>query len=350
VEEFQPIIVKKVVKKHDHHGGSWKVAFADFAVAMMAFFFLLWILNSTNETQKKAIEGYFQDPAGVSESGGSRYVIDLGGSPQTLDANNETRGYDSDYVDPEGVMSAAAIETLAEKIERERLKDLMQELVKKIDESETMRPFKNQLVLDITKEGLRIQIIDQTKRPMFDPGGARLKYYTRDILLELGSFLSAVPNKIKLTGHTDAAKYADDDEFGNWELSSDRANAARRTLAEGGMPSDKVAEVVGLADTVLFDDKRPFDPVNRRIALIVLNKKSAAAIRSNAGGAAQDSAEPKKIEPIRPSSQPFTKSEMQQATKQLSDDLGNIETDNLPSPDRFREAEDNEEVWNLDDF
>ena len=162
MEEFQPIIVKKVIKKHDHHGGSWKVAFADFAVAMMAFFFLMWILNSTNETQKKAIEGYFKDPAGVSQSGGSRYVIDLGGSPQTLDANNETRGYDSDYVDPEGVMSAAAIESAAEKIERERLQQLMNELAQRIEESETMRPFKNQLVLDITKEGLRIQFIDQS--------------------------------------------------------------------------------------------------------------------------------------------------------------------------------------------
>ncbi|MFC3151956.1 flagellar motor protein MotB [Litoribrevibacter euphylliae] len=350
MEEFQPIIVKKSVKKHDHHGGSWKVAFADFAVAMMAFFFLLWILNSTNETQKKAIEGYFKDPAGVSESGGSRYVIDLGGSPQTLDANNETRGYDSDYIDPQGVMSAADIETLAEKIERERLKDLMQELSKKIEESETLRPFKNQLVLDITKEGLRIQVIDQTKRPMFDPGGARLKYYTRDILLELGAFLSQVPNKIKLTGHTDSAKYADDDDFGNWELSSDRANAARRTLVEGGMPGAKVAEVVGLADTVLFDDKRPFDPVNRRIAMIVLNKKAADQIRTNAGGAAQEKDQTKVIEPVRPRSQPFTKSEMQQATKQISDDLGNIEPDDLPSPDRFKEAEDNEQIWNLDDF
>jgi chemotaxis protein MotB len=350
LEEFQPIIVKKVVKAHGHHGGSWKVAFADFAVAMMAFFFLMWILNSTNETQKKAIEGYFKDPAGVSESGGSRYVIDLGGSPQTLDANNETRGYDSDYVDPQGIMSAADIETLAEKIERERLKDLMQELSQKIDESETMSPFKDQLVLDITKEGLRIQIIDQTKRPMFDPGGARLKYYTRDILLELGSFLSSVPNKIKLTGHTDAAKYADDDEFGNWELSSDRANAARRTLAEGGMPSSKMAEVVGLADTVLFDDKRPFDPVNRRIALIVLNKKSAEEIRSNAGGANRKLEEPKFIEPVRPKSKPFTKAELQQNTQKLADDIGNIEADDLPSPDNFREAEDNQEVWNLDDF
>jgi chemotaxis protein MotB len=185
---------------------------------------------------------------------------------------------------------------------------------------------------------------------MFDPGGARLKYYTRDILLELGSFLSQVPNKVKLTGHTDSAKYADDDDFGNWELSADRANAARRTLVEGGMQAGKVAEVVGLADTVLFDEKRPFDPVNRRIAMIVLNKKSAEQIRSNAGGQSQRDEPPKVIEPVRPRSQPFTKSEMREATQQLSDDLGNIKPDTLPSPDRFREAEDNQEVWNLDDF
>lgn len=348
MEEFQPIIVKKVIKKHDHHGGSWKVAFADFAVAMMAFFFLMWILNSTNETQKKAIEGYFKDPAGVSQSGGSRYVIDLGGSPQALDANNETRGYDSDYVDPEGVLSAAAIESAADKIERERLKDLMAELEQRIEESEAMRPFKNQLLLDITKEGLRIQIIDQSKRPMFDPGGAQLKYYTRDILLELGSFLSGVPNSIKLTGHTDAAKYADDDDFGNWELSADRANAARRTLVEGGMSLDKVAEVVGLADRALFDEKRPLDPVNRRIALIVLNKRSAAEIQRNAAGGQEEKTED--APPVRPRSQPFTKKELRENTQRLSDDLKGIEADNLPAPNQYREAEDNQEIWNLDDF
>lgn len=348
MEEFQPIIVKKVIKKSDHHGGSWKVAFADFAVAMMAFFFLLWILNSTNETQKKAIEGYFKDPAGVSASGGSRYVIDLGGSPQTQDANNETRGYDSDYIDPEGVMSAAAIETLADRIERERLEQLMESLKQKIEESETLRPFKNQLVLDITKEGLRIQVIDQSKRPMFDPGGASLKYYTRDILLELGGFLSQVPNNIKLTGHTDAANYADDDDFGNWELSADRANAARRTLVEGGMPVGRVSEVVGLADTVLFDEKRPFDPVNRRIAMIVLNKRSADSIRSNAGNGVPLPGTD--VGPQLPKSRPFTKQQMIINTQELTEDIQNIEEDTLPAPDNFQEAEDNQQIWDLEDF
>jgi chemotaxis protein MotB len=154
---------------------------------------------------------------------------------------------------------------------------------KRIEESETLQQFKDQLLIDITDEGLRIQIVDRTGRPMFDSGRAELKYYSQEILFELAKTLGSVNNKLSITGHTDATPFNGRPGYTNWELSADRANTARRALVAGGVRPEQIARVVGLADSVLFDQENPTAPVNRRISIIVLNQKAADDIRSSAG-------------------------------------------------------------------
>ena len=160
--------------------------------------------------------------------------------------------------------------------ERQQLESLMEDLKKAIDKSQALQPFKDQLLLDITPEGLRIQIVDQQNRPMFDSGSAHLKPYTQDILTELARYLNTVPNRLSLTGHTDAAPYAGGSGRTNWDLSSDRANAARRALEAAGLSTDKTARVVGLSSSVLFDKGDPRDPINRRISIIVMTRQAEA--------------------------------------------------------------------------
>ncbi|AOE87766.1 flagellar motor protein MotB [Pseudomonas sp. TCU-HL1] len=291
MENNQPIIVKRVKRyAAGHHGGAWKIAFADFATAMMAFFLVLWLMSSATPEQKKAISGYFKDPIGFTESA-SPYVIDLGGTPtpapdRTLNPelkdapDSQNASVDSADSTP---VDASQVETLADQIEQERLEMLLQELQNKVEENPELRKFKDQILFEITQDGLRIQIMDAANRPMFDLGSARLQPYFEDILLILAETIKAVPNKISISGHTDAKPYAGDGEFGNWELSSGRANAARRALIAGGYPDEQVARVVGYASSALFDRKDPFNPVNRRIDIIVLTKKAQRAIEGEQG-------------------------------------------------------------------
>jgi len=276
VEDLPPIIVKKVIKKAGHHGGAWKVAFADFATAMMAFFLVLWLSASTSPEQKEAIEGYFKDPIGFVE-GGSPNPVDLDGSAAVVATSS------ADQQDTDIKFEDDVIEDLAEDISQQRLEELKEILEAKIDQNETLHEFKEQLLLDITPEGLRIQIVDQSKRPMFDSGKSELKFYSEDILIELAKTISQVPNKISLTGHTDAQPFLGREGYTNWELSTDRANAARRAMVAGGIDETQVSRVVGLASSVLFDNDDALAAVNRRIAIIVLNRKAEDEIARNAG-------------------------------------------------------------------
>ncbi|WP_370600153.1 flagellar motor protein MotB [Pseudomonas nitroreducens] len=293
MDNNQPIIVKRVKRyAAGHHGGSWKIAFADFATAMMAFFLVLWLLSSATPEQKKAISGYFQDPIGFTESA-SPYVIDLGGTPtpapdKTLNPQVQAQPEaDETRVSPqdEAKVNPEQAENIAEKLEKERLELLLQELQNKVDENPTLMRFKDQILFEITQDGLRIQIVDSDNRPMFDLGSARLQPYFEDILLALAETIKQVPNKISISGHTDAKPYAGNGEFGNWELSANRANAARRALEAGGYPEDQIARVVGYASSALFDRDKPLNPVNRRIDIIVLTKKAQRAIEGQDGGA-----------------------------------------------------------------
>lgn len=274
--EEQPIIIKRKKKVvGGHHGGSWKVAFADFATAMMAFFLVLWLTATASPEQKRAVEGYFRDPVGFTE-GGSPNPVDLEGSASVV---NQT----SADMDPSQIqIEDQVVDELSETLEQRRMEELFQELKERIEQNETLQEFKDQLLIDITDEGLRIQIVDRSGRPMFDSGRAELKYYSQDILFELAKTLASVDNKLSITGHTDSTPFSGRPGYTNWELSADRANTARRALVAGGVRPEQIARVVGLSDSVLFDKDDPTAPVNRRISIIVLNKKTVDDIQNSA--------------------------------------------------------------------
>lgn len=272
----QPIIIKrKKVVAGGHHGGSWKVAFADFATAMMAFFLVLWLTATASPEQIKAVEGYFRDPVGFTD-GGSPNPVDLGGSASVVNEASPDEASSQIQIKDE------VVDQLSETLEQRRMEELFQELKDRIEQNQTLQEFKDQLLIDITDEGLRIQIVDRSGRPMFDSGRAELKYYSQDILFELAKTLGSVDNKLSLTGHTDATPFKGRPGYTNWELSADRANTARRALVAGGVGQEQIGRVVGLSDSVLFDKSDPTAPVNRRISIIVLNKRTAQGIQDSA--------------------------------------------------------------------
>jgi len=290
-----PIIIRRIKRKgHGHHGGAWKVAYADFVTAMMAFFLVMWLIGSGTKQQRAAISEYFKNPsmtqgtatmapAGQAGPGGaSNSMIKLGGAMDLPHGpGHDKQGAAAASVDPK------EIEKEARKQERARLEELMQQLQAAIQSSQALAPFKDQLLLDITPEGLRIQIVDKQNRPMFDLGSAQLRPYTETILQELAGFINRVPNRISISGHTDDAPYSSDHHYSNWELSADRANAARRSLLAGGLAEEKIARVVGLASSVPFDRANPGDAINRRISIIVMNKQAEANSLSQEAGPAE---------------------------------------------------------------
>lgn len=279
MDNTQPIIVKRVKKSAaGHHGGAWKIAFADFATAMMAFFLVMWLMSSATPEQKKLISGYFQDPIGFTESA-SPHVIDLGGTPTP--SPDRTLNPELEPAQSEAQIDSDQVESFAEQLERERLDLVLQELQNKVEENPELQKFKDQILFEITQDGLRIQIMDAENRPMFALGSAQLQPYFEDILLALVDTIAAVPNKISISGHTDAKPFSGRGDFGNWELSASRANAARRTLVYGGYPEEQIARVVGYASSALFDRKDPFNPVNRRIDILVLTKKAQRSIEAS---------------------------------------------------------------------
>lgn len=287
MDNNQPIIVKRIKKvAAGHHGGAWKIAFADFATAMMAFFLVMWLMSSATPEQKLAISGYFQDPIGFTESA-SPHVIDLGGTPTPSPDRTLNDVVDPDVQQSEATIDAEQAQTFSEQLDRERLELLLQELQNKVDENPDLTRFKDQILFEITQDGLRIQIMDAANRPMFALGSAQLQPYFEDILLAMADTIRAVPNKISISGHTDAKPYSGRGDFGNWELSAGRANAARRALVAGGYPEEQLARVVGYASSALFDREDPLNPVNRRIDILVLTKRAQRGIegeQSEAGG------------------------------------------------------------------
>ncbi|MCS3846107.1 chemotaxis protein MotB [Xanthomonas campestris] len=277
------VIIRRVKKVQGggHHGGAWKVAFADFVTAMMAFFLVLWLMAATTKEQRAAISEYFRNPSPLSgkspapspgmngPGGASTSMIKLGGTADMAKGQKDEMGRKRDNAADTDVDSRAK--------DKKRLEALMQDLKEAIDKSQALEPFKDQLLLDLTPDGLRIQIVDKQNRPMFDIGRDQLKPYTVDILRELSSFINQVPNHISITGHTDTTAYSSDAGYTNWELSADRANAARRALVGGGMADAKVTRVVGLSSSVLFDKTNPQNPINRRISIVVMTQDAEQA-------------------------------------------------------------------------
>src|SRR5450830_404648 len=258
-EGLRPIIVKRIKKGGGgHHGGAWKIAYADFVTAMMAFFLLMWLLGSTAKGDLNGIAEYFKTPlkvamAGGSGSGDANTVLPGGGKDLTRQEGQLRKG-ENEVVNKRSVRAAQAE---LEKAERQRLDELKKRIETAIDSSPTLKQFKNQLLIDITSEGLRIQIVDEKNRPMFALASAQLQPYTREILREIGKTLNDVPNKISLSGHTDATPFS------------------------GGMDESKVLRVVGLSSAVLLDKEDPFNPINRRISIIVMNKKAEELVENN---------------------------------------------------------------------
>ncbi len=316
----QPIIVKRIKKGGGGaHGGAWKIAYADFVTAMMAFFLLMGLLGSTTQGDLKGIADFFQNPLKVSMAGGpgsgsATAPIAGGGQDLTKSVGQIAK---SSYKEPKkisevkvtpaesnavtgtGQADLKAAEQAIEQEEKMRLQDVKGKLEAVIEASPDLRQFKSQLLLDLTSEGLRIQIVDDKNRPMFDSGGADMKPYTRSIVRAIGQVLNQVENKVSISGHTDAARYAGGDRgFSNWELSANRANASRRELIAGGMDERKIMRVVGLSSTIPLDRSDPLNPINRRITLIVMNKRTEDAIRNEGGNLDVDANRQLDAEPI----------------------------------------------------
>ncbi len=279
-QPVRPIIVKKIKKNggHGHHGGAWKIAYADFVTAMMAFFLLMWLLGSASKGQLEGIESYFKTPLRVALMGGpsvgaSDSVLKGGGKDLTKQ-QLQVKPADSSQ-EKEKTPDLKEAKKALEAEETKKLKNLKAKIESTIDSNITLRKFKKQLLLDITSEGLRIIIVDELNRPMFNSARAELQPYAKEILQELGRTLNDVPNRISLSGHTDATPYSTGETaYSNWELSADRANASRRELIAGGMDEHKLLRVVGLSSAALYDREDPFNPINRRISIIVMNKQA----------------------------------------------------------------------------
>jgi len=278
-KKLQPIIVKKVKKGgHAVHGGAWKIAYADFVTAMMAFFLLMWLLGSTSEGDKKGLSDYFSAPLKVSMMGGSgagasNSILPGGGADLTKSAGQSRTAQGNDPIQKKAASEAMKAEVA--KQDAKKLASLSAKISALISNSAKLAEFSSQIRLDTTPDGLQIQIVDDQKRPMFDSGSAVVKPYMRDILREIGAALNGVENKISLDGHTDRAPYSNAERgYSNWELSSDRANASRRELVAAGMPDDKLARVVGLASSILLDAVNPLSPANRRISIIVMTREA----------------------------------------------------------------------------
>ena len=257
------VIVKRVKKgDHGHHGGAWKIAYADFVTAMMAFFLMLWLLGSLSEAKKMGLSRFFSSPSAmVSSAGTNSSVLDFTGEPRPESE------FDPDPNDP------------AEGQEELPLDELLLKLKEQIETSEAFKDYQDQLQLEITVEGLRIQMMDDEERPMFDVGSPKLRSYADEMLQTRGKTIATVPNRVSIAGHTDARTYRSGrTDYSNWELSADRANAARRAMAQS-LPVDvKFGRIVGLADSVPYDREDPFNPANRRISIVVLNAATERAI------------------------------------------------------------------------
>jgi len=300
-KKLQPIIIKRIKKAgHVAHGGAWKIAYADFVTAMMAFFLLMWLLGSTTEGDKKGISDFFQSPLKVALSGGagsgaSGSVLTGGGSDLTQSAGQSKRGSGEDRQAKKAAIEQEKIE--AAKRDAKKLAALSAKIAGIISSNPKLAEFASQIRLEITPDGLKIQIVDDQKRPMFDSGSAVVKPYMREILQEIAGVLAEVDNKISLDGHTDRAAFGNGGRgYTNWELSADRANASRREMAGAGLPDEKLARVVGMGSSLLLEPDNPLSPVNRRISILVMTREAEERLL----GSNRAPAEPEPNAPAKP--------------------------------------------------
>lgn len=258
----QPIIVIKKKGGHSgHHGGAWKVAYADFVTAMMALFIVLWLM-SQSEQVKKAVAGYFNDPKGTASLLGTTMPESGKGTTPTVNQNQQ------------------------------ELQELKEKLEKEIQANKELQKLIKQIEITITPEGLRIELLESKNGTFYESGSAQLSASGQELLALLATELKTLPNKLLIEGHTDAAQYSENANYSNWELSADRANSARRLLQEDGVRPDQVTQVRGFADQMLRVKNNPFDPSNRRITILVKNNEGTAAPLSLTHAKVADGAPP----------------------------------------------------------
>jgi chemotaxis protein MotB len=285
-KKLQPIIIKRIKKGgHAAHGGAWKIAYADFVTAMMAFFLLMWLLGSTSEGDKKGIADYFGSPLKLallssgSGSGDSSHVVKGGGQDLTRSTGQVKRG---EVQATKSTINVHQLKAEQRRAEVARLEDIKRKLEQKIEANSRLASMASQILMEMTRDGLRIQIVDAEGRPMFASGSAVVQPAMHELLRELGGVLADVPNRLTLEGHTDALPFSKTGAgawgYSNWELSADRANASRRELITGGLPEDQVLRVQGLAASNPFDRRDPAAPANRRISIIVMTREAEEAL------------------------------------------------------------------------
>lgn len=285
MNNYDPVIRRvKKIKKGGHHGGAWKIALADFALAMMAFFLVLWIINVSSPEELAAIEGYFNDPAGMSTAGFSNTPIDLGGSP----AMSTERKLDMNLPDPGSTPDLTDEESMRTGNDGEELEKMNALLIEQFRSLDRVNSNDQNMRIEITPEGVRITLIDDPDKPMFERGSAQLVPDMENTLMSMAAVFSVIENPVVITGHTDASGFTGTDLFDNWDLSSLRANAAKKALVEGGLEPKRIAQVIGLADSVPYNRVDPASPENRRISVTLLTddayKRMLESSRRRFGG------------------------------------------------------------------
>ena len=268
----RPIVIRRKKVVHAHHGGAWKIALADFMTALMAFFLVLWLLSVTSEETRRGVAEYFSTPLVTAITGGDR-----SGSTSVIPGG----GPDPTHSDGERARIDTLQRTRPSTQDRRTLRNVQERIERAIERDPELRQMRNQMRFDITREGLRIQLLDTDQRPMFELGSDQVAPYMRSLLRTIAPLLNELPNELSISGHTDSVPYAGGYRgYSNWELSADRANASRRELIAGGFDPDQLLRVSGFADRVLLPETDSTDPINRRIELVVLLPEIAAAIRT----------------------------------------------------------------------
>ena len=262
---------------YNHYGGAWKVAYADFVTAMMAFFLLMWLLNAVTEEQKNAISDYFSPSHPMvsdTMSGAGGVMGGLTMSPEGAMASqkNPIIPQQPTQQRKRGAEKKSKLQQAREEAEIERFKKAAEKLKEAIEKNPELKELAKNVIIDITSEGLRIQIIDKEGQPMFPSGSAKMFNKMKLLLQQITEVTLDMPNEISVRGHTDATRYKKGATYTNWELSADRANASRTVITDSGMPPERINNVMGKADTEPFVLDNPLDPQNRRITLLLLKE------------------------------------------------------------------------------
>lgn len=270
-EENKVYVIKKIKKIHKggHHGGAWKIAYADFVTAMMSFFLLMWLLSLLNKSQLEAVSAYFKKPlkAAFTESGAihmnsarNKFAKPVTLVKTKLLGDKNTGDKEHPYDTKNNSFKALAA--------------LQKEMEEKLEKNPELKQFKNMLNFQITAEGLKISLHDLENKSMFTSGKTDFQNYANKIMDWLGASINQYPNQVEIIGHTDSTQYPDSAKYGNWELSADRANATRRALVNSGMDDKKIVRIIGVGDVDPQNPKKLDAPENRRIEIIILSDKA----------------------------------------------------------------------------